>query len=61
MVHRQSDGLYCVWGHDSDRLAEDDGATCEALSFDTALELAKSLNDRETAATIEILIQKDGG
>jgi hypothetical protein len=59
MVHRQPDGLYCVWDHESERPAEDNGASCEALSFDSALELAKSLNDRETAATIEILIQKD--
>jgi hypothetical protein len=59
MVRRQSNGLYCVWDHNRERPAEDNGAACEALSFDAALELAKSLNDMETAATIEILIQKD--
>ena len=54
MVRRQSNGLYCVWDHNSERPARDDGALCEALSFDNALELAKSLNDVETAAAFKL-------
>jgi hypothetical protein len=54
MVRRQSDGRYCVWDHTSKRPAKDNGTACEALSFDNALELAKSLNEVETAAAFKL-------
>jgi hypothetical protein len=56
MVRRQSNGRFCVWDYDTERPAAHKAASCDALSFDLALELAQLLNDRETAATVEIVI-----